>query len=816
MKTFTTTPIRWIGMLAAAFVLAAVFSLLAAAAPVQAATLPPTTCAYDGGSNTRSCTLVAKPGTLSLPGGAPAVNFWGFASSAGAAASLPGPTLVMNLGEVLNLDFTNSLTAYTQAVSLAIPGVDGIPDLVGVTPGNSKTYSFTPASAGTYLYQAGLTPDGATQVAMGLYGVLVVRPAGAAAQAYAADSAFDDEALLVFSEIDPAFSNSANPYNFDIRNFHSRFWLVNGKAYPETAEIPSAPNRRVLLRMVNSGSFNYTLGLLGTRQRVVGRNAQRETYPKTVVNETLGAGQTLDTIVTVPAAATPGTKFAIYESGFKTHNNGALVSSSNLVAYGGMLTHIVVTGTPSTADTRGPLTTSLTATPAVGQPGGAYALTATVSETSTGNAPVNAVEYFYDHLGPPGTGTPITVAVPAVTVNLNHALPASETNGLTLGEHRIYLRGRDSLGNWGPVNSASLTITGAGAQIIQASASPSPTNGTVDVAIDATADNRLAGLNIVAGEFFIDNPGANGTGKPMALNSSGQQVGLSATLTAAQVNALTEGLHTIYIHARDTANQWGDFGTALLKVDKTGPLVFNFTVAPNPNNGFMATGSFVTPSIRADAIANDPNVRGVNASIERVEGFIDTVGAPGTGFMWTPGNGIFRFSVEPTFSNIPLTGISNLPDGPHTLYVRAKDTAGNWGPLSSTILVIDKRGPDITGLRAFPNPTCNLPTVEFSGTMTDPTSGAPTGRKVVTAEYFITQDNTPGFNTPLVAPANSTFDAPSVNFSLILNTADLAQGANTVSFRAKDEFDNWGPVSKVVVYRWDFDCIYNYLPDVSK
>ena len=47
---------------------------------------------------------------------------------------------------------------------------------------------------------------------MGLYGILIVRPA-TAGQAYDSDpsasSAYNDEATLVLSEIDPALNNSA-------------------------------------------------------------------------------------------------------------------------------------------------------------------------------------------------------------------------------------------------------------------------------------------------------------------------------------------------------------------------------------------------------------------------------------------------------------------------------------------------------------------------------------------------------------------------------------------------------------------------------
>ena len=60
-----------------------------------------------------------------------------------------------------------------------------VPDQTGVAAGGGTTsYTFTAGAPGTYLYEAGLIPGSQYQVAMGLYGALVVRPAGLPDQAY--------------------------------------------------------------------------------------------------------------------------------------------------------------------------------------------------------------------------------------------------------------------------------------------------------------------------------------------------------------------------------------------------------------------------------------------------------------------------------------------------------------------------------------------------------------------------------------------------------------------------------------------------------
>ncbi len=193
------------------------------------------------------CDLYAIAGTMpaaSLPG-APAAGIpvWGYNTTNAAVTAPGGPTLVVTEGQAITIHLHNS--GLPSATSLMIAGQPGAPDTVGVTNGNSKDYSLPAApnpgalKAGTYLYEAGLTADGPRQVAMGLYGALIVRPTGAPLQAYADPStAFADEAVLVLSEIDPAFN--AAPTTFDLTDFAPKYWLINGKVYPNTESIGTA------------------------------------------------------------------------------------------------------------------------------------------------------------------------------------------------------------------------------------------------------------------------------------------------------------------------------------------------------------------------------------------------------------------------------------------------------------------------------------------------------------------------------------------------------------------------------------------------
>ena len=76
--------------------------------------------------------------------------------------------------------------------------------------------------------------DPAKQVAMGLHGALIVA-SGVANQAYGPATSFNIQATLVLSEIDPNLH--ANPLAFDMQNYAPTYWLVNGKAHPQTLPI---------------------------------------------------------------------------------------------------------------------------------------------------------------------------------------------------------------------------------------------------------------------------------------------------------------------------------------------------------------------------------------------------------------------------------------------------------------------------------------------------------------------------------------------------------------------------------------------------
>jgi FtsP/CotA-like multicopper oxidase with cupredoxin domain len=273
--------------------------------------------------------LWATSGTVTMPDGTE-VPIWGLTQqdpAQGGVAALPGPKLEVNQGDQVSVVLHNNLSRKT---SLIFPGQNRVPDTTGVAPGGQKTYTFTANRPGTYLYESGIEPE--KQVQMGLYGALIVHPT-TAGQAYNDPAtAYDTEAVMVLSEIDPALH--ANPDSSYPSSYAPKYFLINGKAYPQTDPISARAGDKVLFRYLNAGSQNHSLQLLGMNQTLIARDAFPLNYSTTTFSQMVVPGETFDLISTVPASAGSSTKFPIYSRDLRVTNN----ASSN----GGMTTFVEV------------------------------------------------------------------------------------------------------------------------------------------------------------------------------------------------------------------------------------------------------------------------------------------------------------------------------------------------------------------------------------------------------------------------------------------------------------------------------------------
>ena len=195
--------------------------------------------------------LDAGSGTINLSDGN-TMYMWSYSASGG-AFQYPGPVLCVNQGDNVTVILHNTLP---ERVSIMFPGQVGVqangapvqPEFFGsagsltsftnsAATGGTVTYSFTASNPGTFIYESGTDPK--KQVEMGLASVLIVRPTAGATFAYnRTDSQFTqgEEYLAILSEIDPYLHQSvqAGKTNFDMNTYHPRYWLLNGRGFPDT------------------------------------------------------------------------------------------------------------------------------------------------------------------------------------------------------------------------------------------------------------------------------------------------------------------------------------------------------------------------------------------------------------------------------------------------------------------------------------------------------------------------------------------------------------------------------------------------------
>lgn len=743
----------------------------------EMAPLPEASCVLDTTvtPQVRTCDLWAKAGSLAMPDGA-LVPVWGFAATADGPALVPGPVIRANPGETLVVNVTNSLAG--ESVSLAVPGWEGIPDLAGVATGLTKSYTFPDVKAGTFLYEAGQTAGGARQVAMGLAGPLLVGAAPAGSQ----------EVVLVFGEIDPAFN--ADPVGYSLIQFRAKYWLINGKAFPDTGFVAAPAGGKLLLRYLNAGVEPRSVGILGLNQTVLAADGEALPFPRGAVVEPLGAGQTREVEVQVPANAATDTLYPLYNGSLHQHNNNQRLADGTMrAAFGGTLAMLKVTG-GVTPGGLGPVASAVSVTPAKSDGLVALTLAATLTDDDTN---VTACEYFLDTVGAPGTGVACTVGTPGPAVVISEQVPAAALAALASGEHTAYVRGQDALANWGVFGSAAFVLDKAGPVLSGAAANPNPTNGTVAVNIIATANDAEAS-NVVAGEYRIDG-GAWVPG--MAVSPANAPVaGLSATISQSAVAALAEGTHTVEVRAQDAFANWSVTpATIALNVDKTGPAVSSATLSPN----IIDLNQPLPATVRLTATLDDPLVGGLQSPIVYAEGFVGTLGTPGKGFALYPSDGLFDEPNESAYYNIPGSAFATIGSGVKNVYILGKDKAGNWGVAGTAQVTIlpktaDTTGPVVSNVLANPNPVSRNGIFTLTATATDAQTS------IAGAVWFIGTNPARAKLTNMAA-ADGSFNSLTENLTATIDARSLKVGANQVSVRARDALGNWGPIVTITVTR---------------
>ena len=307
--------------------------------------------------------LAAKQFTKTMPDGSEVV-MWGFAADqdndlgtdGGEAPSSPGPMITVAPGDnTLNIHLRNDLGV---PVSLVIPSLTAPLSPVRFTdgqgrsrvqsftaetaPGQVNTYSWS-ARSGSFIYHSGTHMP--VQVPMGLYGG--VKKDAAAGQAYGrADTAYQNEVTLFYSEIDPALNAAVAGGTYGTAaypgtvNFSPRYFLVNGEPYTDSTQPIQAgtANETALIRFYNAGVESHAMVMQGLYMKLLSEDGNLYQFPKEQYSALLPAAKTAEALIT----AQSGGDYPVYDRRLFLLNNGT--------APGGMFSVLRVSSTLMAAD----------------------------------------------------------------------------------------------------------------------------------------------------------------------------------------------------------------------------------------------------------------------------------------------------------------------------------------------------------------------------------------------------------------------------------------------------------------------------------
>lgn len=215
--------------------------------------------------------------------------------------SLPGPTLMVQPGDQINLTLENQLT---QATNLHVHGLHVSPQgnsdnaLISIAPGDSFAYQYqlpVEHPPGVYWYHPHRHGTVADQLFAGLYGAIIVQDPQ--------PLPVTRERVLVISDISLARDGSVaqiSPMD-QMMGREGALVLVNGQRNPT---LRARPHERQRWRIINACTARYLkLALDGQSLELLGLDSGRYPQPRPVDTVLLTPGNRADLLVT----ATSGT-----------------------------------------------------------------------------------------------------------------------------------------------------------------------------------------------------------------------------------------------------------------------------------------------------------------------------------------------------------------------------------------------------------------------------------------------------------------------------------------------------------------------------
>lgn len=261
--------------------------------------------------------LVAEPVEQTLMTGV-TIRAWGY------NGSTPGPVMLVNQGDRVQVVFTNRLSEDTSIHwhGLIVPNeIDGVPEIGAgpvVKPGETYIYDFVIRQCGTFMYHSHVM--NAQQEMMGLAGMIVSLPAnptadreyiillqewaiqtGAGMNMGGMNISADQVSMKAGSmeattEHKMTVGSKMSPKVFDINpmSMDFNYFTMNGKVFPETEPLRVRYGENVRIRLGNLSMNSHPMHLHGHEYRVVASDGSNLPVPwfKNTIN--VAPGETWD------------------------------------------------------------------------------------------------------------------------------------------------------------------------------------------------------------------------------------------------------------------------------------------------------------------------------------------------------------------------------------------------------------------------------------------------------------------------------------------------------------------------------------------
>lgn len=179
--------------------------------------------------------------------------------------TVPGPMIQVTEGDRVRITLRNELPEATSIHWHGLPvpnNMDGVPPFTqnAVEPGESFTYEFTAAPAGTFMYHSHVETD--RQIPIGLYAPFIVDPQVAEGPKPAVDE------VLMLGEWTIGPDGETYP-TMPMAGAEPNFFTINGKAFPDTPRVTVQLGDVVRLRLAGIGQFTHPMHLHGAFFKVV-------------------------------------------------------------------------------------------------------------------------------------------------------------------------------------------------------------------------------------------------------------------------------------------------------------------------------------------------------------------------------------------------------------------------------------------------------------------------------------------------------------------------------------------------------------------